>query len=403
MNGPIPAPPARRLLTPVLLFLRIEAASGVLLLASALALLWANSPWSASYQQLWHTPLTIVWGAHVLRPSLLSLVNEGLMTGFFLLVGLELRREAHEGMLADLKGASLPLLAALGGVAMPALIYLLCAPQARSGWAIPTATDIAFAAGVLSLVAARTTLGVRRLLLTLAVADDLAALVIIAVFYSGHIDPLGLLLAAGGVLLLAALQRAGWRGMVTCLLAGSLIWFGLRQAGVHPTLAGVVLGLVTPVAAPDAPLAAQLGGAERIEAALHPWVAFLIMPLFALANAGVDVRSLPPASGPALEAAAGIIAGLVLGKPLGILLASSLALRAGIARWPPDVRPRHLLLLGCLGGIGFTMSMFLCNLAFTDAKLLATAKAAVVAASALAAVVSALAGRLLPRGAQPAT
>lgn len=404
MSGPIPAQPARRLLTPVLLFLRIEAASGVLLLlASALALAWANSPWSASYHQLWHTPLDIVWGAHVLRPSLLSLVNEGLMTGFFLLVGLELRREVHEGMLADLKGASLPLLAALGGVAMPALIYLLCAPQARSGWAIPTATDIAFAAGVLSLVAARTTLGVRRLLLTLAVADDLAALVIIAVFYSGHIDPLGLLLAAGGVLLLAALQRAGWRGMLSYLLAGGLIWLGLRQAGVHPTLAGVVLGLVTPVGAPDAPVAAQLQGAERIEAALHPWVAFLIMPLFALANAGVDVRSLPPASGPALQAAAGIIAGLVLGKPLGILLASSLALRAGIARWPPDVRPRHLLLLGCLGGIGFTMSMFLCNLAFTDAKLLATAKAAVVAASALAAVVSALAGRLLPRGAQPAT
>lgn len=388
-----PQPPAR-LLLPVLRFLQVEAASGVLLLlASLVALLWANSPWAASYRRLW-------------QPDLLFLVNEGLMTGFFLLVGLELRRELHEGVLADLKAASLPIAAAFGGVLLPALIYLLCAPQARSGWAIPASTDIAFAATVLSLAASGAPLGLRRLLLTLAVADDIAALVIIAVFYSGQIDPLGLLIAAGGLLAHAALHRLGRGGLLTYLLTGVAIWLGLRQAGAHPTLAGVVLGLIAAPTATSAATsaaasaataaAAQAEGTARLEAALHPWVAYLIIPLFALANAGVDLRGLPPATGIAWQVATGITAGLVLGKPLGILLGAALVLRARLTCLPHGLSAPHLALLGSLGGIGFTMSMFLANLAFTDPALLTTAKAAVVGGSVLAAALSILLGRLLP-------
>lgn len=380
-----PQRPAR-LLLPVLRFLHVEAASGVLLLlASLVALLWANSPWAASYRRLW-------------QPDLLFLVNEGLMTGFFLLVGLELRRELHEGVLADLKAASLPIAAAFGGVLLPALIYLLCAPQARSGWAIPASTDIAFAAGVLSLAAGAAPLGLRRLLLTLAVADDIAALVIIAVFYSGQIDPLGLLIAAGGLLAHAALHRLGRGGLLTYLLTGVAIWLGLRQAGAHPTLAGVVLGLIAAPTATSAATAAaaQAEGTARLEAALHPWVAYLIIPLFALANAGVDLRGLPPATGIAWQVATGITAGLVLGKPLGILLGAALVLRARLTCLPHGLSAPHLALLGSLGGIGFTMSMFLANLAFTDPALLTTAKAAVVGGSVLAAALSILLGRLLP-------
>jgi len=394
-------PISPRLPSPVLRFLGIEAASGaLLLLASLVALLWANSPWASSYRWLWHTPWVIALplglGAPVVHLNLLFLVNEGLMTGFFLLVGLELRRELHAGLLADLKAASLPLLAALGGVLLPALIYLLCAPQARGGWAIPTTTDIAFAAGVLSLAAARAPLGLRRLLLTLAVADDIAALVIIALFYSGEIHPLGLLIALGGAVAQAALQRVRRGSIGTYVLAGIAIWFGLRYAGVHPTLAGVVLGLVTPVTASTAaPVAAQMEHTAHIEAALHPWVAWLIMPLFALANAGVELHGLP-ASDVQWQIAMGITAGLVLGKPVGIILASAMAVRAGLTTLPAGVRPAHVALLGGLGGIGFTMSMFLCNLAFTDAELLGTAKAAVVVASALAAAASVIAGRMLP-------
>lgn len=384
--------PYPHLLTPVLRFLKVEAASGVLLLlASLVALLWANSPWGSTYGRLWHTPLPIP-AVHL---DLLFLVNEVLMTGFFLLVGLELRRELHAGLLADLKAALLPLLAALGGVLMPAVIYLLSAPQARRGWAIPTATDIAFAAGVLSLAAARAPLGLRRLLLTLAVADDIAALMIIALFYSGEIHPLGLLIAIGATVALAALQRVKRGGLLTYVLAGIAIWYGLRHAGVHPTLAGVVLGLATPVAALGSPVVAQMERTAHIEAALHPWVAFVIMPLFALANAGVDIQGMP-VSATQWQIATGIAAGLVLGKPLGIILASAMAVRAGLTRLPTGVRPAHVVLLGGLGGIGFTMSMFLCNLAFTDPALLATAKAAVVAGSALAAAGSVIAGRLLP-------
>jgi NhaA family Na+:H+ antiporter len=262
---------------------------------------------------------------------------------------------------------------------------------------VPTTTDIAFAVGVLSLATRRAPRGLRMLLLTLSIADDIAAVVIIAAFYTARIDLLGVLIAAGATGAQAALQRAGRGGIVTYSVAGIAIWSALLGAGVHPTLAGVVLGLITPVTAGKAPVHGlpHAGRALRMEAALHPWVSYLILPLFALANAGVDLRDLKPAGDLQWQVAAGIIAGLAFGKPLGILLASALTVRAGLGTVPAGVRPPHLVLFGCLGGIGFTMSMFLCNLAFTDPTLLATAKAAVLAASALAATLGMCAGRLL--------
>jgi NhaA family Na+:H+ antiporter len=382
----------------ILRFLRIEAASGALLLcATLLAVVWASSSGSATYFRLWHTPLPL--GTNAVRPDVLFLVNEGLMAGFFLLVGLEVRRELHAGTLANLRVAGLPLLAALGGIVTPALIYLLCAPEAPRGWAVPTATDIAFAAGVLSLAGRGTPPGLRVLLLTLAIADDIAAVLVIALFYSHGLGPSGLLLAAGGAAAQLALQRTGRDGWISYLLAGAVIWQGLWLAGVHPALAGALLGMITPVTARPQARAGRsqrLPACVRIEAALHPWVSFLIMPLFVLANAGVDVRGLSVSPGVPWHVATGITAGLVVGKPLGIIVTARLAIRYGLVTLPTGVRPPHLLLLGCLGGIGFTMSMFLCNLAFPEPALLRTARVAVLGASALAAALSALAALMLP-------
>lgn len=395
---------SRQLLAPVLQFLHVEAASGILLLMATLAgLIWANWPGSESYVHLWHHALPGV-GEH----DVLFLVNEGLMTGFFLLVGLEIRRELHEGALADVRVATLPLLAALGGVTAPALLYLLIASTEARGWAVPTATDIAFAVGVLSLLGKGLPPMLRVLLLTLAIADDIAAILIIAFFYSGHIALTGLAIAATGMGLLWLLQRIG-AGVGIGLLMGVVIWYGMLVAGVHPTLAGVILGLMTPVTASShtwlTGLWERLGwktGASseppchRLEHRLHPWVSYGILPLFALANAGVSLQGLSWTGLP-LQVAGGIVAGLVLGKPLGIILASLLATRLGVTKLPPGVQVPHLVLLGNLGGIGFTMAMFLCNLAFNDAALLRTAKVAVLVASAVSAALALLGGWWVPR------
>jgi NhaA family Na+:H+ antiporter len=353
--------------------------------------------------------------------DLLFVINDGLMSIFFLLVGLEIRRERTQGALADRRVALLPVLAALGGVTAPALIYLLVsgAGEVSRGWAVPTATDIAFAVGVLSLLGRRVPVALRLLLLTLAIVDDIAAIVIIAVFYSGGFDMWGLAIAAAGVLALALLVRLGLAQAIPSLLAGTVIWYGLLDAGVHPTLAGVMVGAMTPVRpvqtppwaeaacrplrwlkGPSSPVTRQRMSSSpctRLENALHPWVAYLILPLFALANAGVSLQGLPLGGGLPLRVAAGIVAGLALGKPLGIILASTLARRTRLAPVPSGIGPPDLLLLGCLGGIGFTMALFMSNLAFTDPVLQRSAKLAVLVGSALSATLSLAAGRLLPR------
>ncbi len=403
-------------------FISIEALSGiVLLLASALALGWANSPWAAAYERLWHfapgllnAGLPVLGPAAGLRPALSApdlhfLVNDGLMTDFFLVVGLEIRRELHDGALSDAKVAALPLIAAAGGVIVPALFYLIVNTDAvtRRGWAIPTATDIAFAVGVLSLAGKAVPPALRMLLLTLAIVDDIAAILVIAGFYSTGIAAPGLLLVAAGVLGVLALQWLGVERVLAYVLPGVLVWLGMLEAGLHPTLAGVLLGLLTP-ATPDFGRARRRAPrepatqppespAERIEAALHPWVAFGIMPLFALANAGVALAGLDLRATAPLAVSLGVVAGLVLGKPLGIVTAAIAAVRGGLCALPEGVRPGHLALLGLLGGIGFTMSIFIASLAFGDASLLAAAKFAVLAASALAAGLALALGRLLSR------
>jgi NhaA family Na+:H+ antiporter len=415
-------------------FLSIEAASGILLLvAAAVALVWANSPWSESYAQLWHTPLGIRIGTFTFDRSLEWCVNDGLMVIFFFVVGMEIRRELHHGELSELRRAALPAAAALGGMLAPAALYLVVAgaPSTRSGWGVPMATDIAFAVGILTLLGKRVPAALRVLLLALAVIDDLGAIVVIAVFYSSGIDLAGLLVAALGLGGVGVMQRLGVRAKLAYVAPSLVAWAGIYAAGIHPTIAGVIIGLVTPVRAwlgPDGFLvdvrkeldhlqeasAASLSShelaetlrhvdvarreamspAESLIETLHPWVAYGIMPIFALANAGVVI------SGGALDGAswsvvAAVALGLVVGKPAGVLLASWLTLRLGIGTLPKGMTLRHLVVLGVVAGVGFTMALFIAQLAFTDPRLLAAAKLGVLAASGGAAILGLALGRLL--------
>lgn len=415
-------------------FLRIEAASGILLLvASAVALAWANSPWAESYVHFWHTPLGIRVGGFTFERSLEWVVNDGLMVIFFFLVGMEIRREIHHGELAEWRRAALPAAAALGGMLAPAALYLVIAGAlaTRSGWGVPMATDIAFAVGILTLLGKRVPAALRVLLLALAVIDDLGAIVVIALCYSSGIALSGLLVAAlgfGGVL---AMQRLGVRAKLAYVVPCVVAWAGIYAAGIHPTITGVIVGLVTPVRAwlgPDGFMAGvrhelehlaqvtpgalsshefaetlrhvdiarreAMSPAESLIETLHPWVAFGIMPVFALANAGVAV------SGGALNAAAwrvvtAVAVGLIVGKPVGIVLASWLTLRLRIGTLPAGMTLRHLVVLGVVAGVGFTMALFVAQLAFTDPSLLAAAKLGVLAASGGAAVLGLVVGRLL--------
>jgi Na+:H+ antiporter, NhaA family len=415
-------------------FLRVEAASGILLfVAAAAALAWANSPWAESYGQLWHTPLGIRIGSFRFERTLEWFVNDGLMVIFFFVVGMEIRREVHCGELSEWRRAALPAAAALGGMLAPAGLYLVFAgaPETRSGWGVPMATDIAFAIGILTLLGKRVPAALRVLLLALAVIDDLGAIVVIAIFYSTGVSLSGLLVAALGFGGIFVMQRLGVRSKLAYVAPSVVAWAGIYAAGVHPTIAGVIVGLVTPVRAwlgpdgfvvgvkkelkhiaqvtPGALSSHELAGslrnvdvarreamspAESLIETLHPWVAFGIMPVFALANAGVAV------AGGSLDASsssvvAGISVGLLAGKPLGVLLASWLTLRLRIGTLPVGMTFRHILVLGVVAGVGFTMALFIAQLAFTDARLLAAAKIGVLAASGAAAVLALVLGRLL--------
>jgi len=410
LSTPLPGPPteapvdrpaparsrARRLLDPVELFLSTEASSGIILLACAvIALAWANSPARALYHGLWHLPLGITAGSFSFTRDLHFWINDGLMAVFFFVVGLEIRRELHSGALSDLRRAALPVLAAAGGMLVPALVFLALnagSPAAR-GWGIPVATDIAFAVGVLSLLGKRVPPTLRVLLLTLAVADDVGAIVVIALFYSSQVTLAGLLVAVAGVALVILLQRLGARRPSAYVLPALIIWSGAIAGGVHPALAGVVLGLLTPVRA----AAGEAGSpVERLQRQLHGWVAFGIMPLFALANAGVSLGSASLAGG-GLGAFLGVALGLALGKPVGILAISWLAVRSKLAALPPGTGWKEVLVLGMVSGIGFTMSLFVAGLAFPGGALLETMKLGVLSGSGLAAALGLVAGRLLLR------
>ncbi len=441
MHAPTPRQPlpraqvlAERAFATLERFLHIEAASGiVLVIAAAVALIWANSSLSDSYHHLWHLPVSIGLGDSTFSQSLHFWINDGLMTLFFLVVGMEIRREIHEGALSDLKQAGLPIMAALGGVAVPALIYVGVNgdPSGLRGWAVPTATDIAFAVGVLALLGKSIPANVRVFLLALAIIDDIVAVLIIAVFYSGGLDYQGFLVAGLGLLMVLAFQRIGLGSAYAYLLPGAITWTGLLMTGAHPTLAGVVLGMMTPVVARpmrERPLdllgsaAETLRGSHdphhlagplkqvrlaqremlppvtRVQMALHPWVAYGIMPVFALANAGVSLQGVDLSAPGPQWIVAGVALALVLGKPLGVIGMSWLAVRLGWCRLPPGVSWSGIALVGMLAGIGFTMSIFIAMLAFDDPVLLGAAKLGVLAGSLVSAVLGLTWGMMYRRG-----
>ncbi len=350
-------------------FLRLEAAGGLLLMAaSALALFVANSPLTSYYGALLDVPMEVRIGTFGVAKPLLLWINDGLMAVFFLLVGLELKREVLEGHLSSLRRASLPAFGAIGGMITPAAFYTalnLGDSAAMKGWAIPTATDIAFALGVLSLLGKKVPTALKAFLLSVAIFDDLGAVVVIALFYTAELSGLALAVAAVLMVGLAGLNRAGATRPAAYILIGVPLWVAVLKSGVHATLAGVVVALFIPLRAPktsrtatgsDSPL-------HRLEHALHPWVALGVLPAFAFANAGVSILGLS-LNDLFRPVPLGIVAGLFLGKQIGIMAMCWLAVRLGLASLPDGIRWAHLYASTLLCGIGFTMSLFIASLAF---------------------------------------
>lgn len=354
-----------------------EAAGGVLLIFAALiALIMANTPMQAVYDALIYFPHQSAAG-HGTSFSLLLLINDGLMAIFFLMIGLEVKRELMEGALASLSQAVFPAIAALGGMIAPAIIYALInwrVPDNHAGWAIPTATDIAFAVGVLALLGKRVPPSLKAFLLALAIIDDLGAIVIIAVFYNHDVSLVALAGAAVTIAALAFMNRRNVRHIGVYLLVGALLWVCVLLSGIHATLAGVILGALIPLRLPPrrvvaaAPMVPQAySPALVLEHYIQPWVVYLILPLFAFANAGVVLHGVTPAS-LASALPAGIALGLIVGKPLGILSFCYLSVKTGLARLPSGVTPAQIGAASLLCGIGFTMSIFIAGLAFGGAQ-----------------------------------
>ncbi len=400
--------------------MHVEAASGIVLLVAAVAaLILANSAWANGFLDVWKTELGFRLGAVEVRHSLKHWINDGLMAIFFFVIGLEVKRELVIGELRDPRRAALPVLAAVGGMLAPAGIYLLLQagePAAR-GWGIPMATDIAFVVGCMAILGPRVPNGLRVMVLSLAIADDIGAILVIAIGYTESLNLTALALAFVGLGVVFLLSRIGVRSFLAYTVVGILVWFGFHESGVHATIAGVLLGLMTPTreylsqglfgqilgrasevfhgGAWDAEsqraikvvrfrqLAREtISPVEYLEGVLHPWVGFLIMPLFALANAGVPVELADFADPVALAVAAG----LVIGKPLGIVVLSFIAVRLGIARLPERVNWAAVTGGGMLAGIGFTMALFIAGLAL-EGDALDSAKIGILGASAVAAAI----------------
>ncbi len=416
------------MLQPIVRFLRIEASAGILLLAcTAAALFCANSPWRDAYDHFWHTDLTVSFGAWSLTMSLAHFVNDALMAVFFFVVGLEIKRELLAGELATFRKAVMPAAAALGGMAAPALIYvlvlLLTEPRDTAslrGWAIPSATDIAFAVGILAILGKRVPLALKVFLTALAIVDDLGAVVVIAIFYTEHIDTITLVLAHAVLAVSLICNWIGVRTPIVYALLGLVMWLLLLKSGVHATVGGVLLALTIPSRrrihsadfasyarralddferAGSSPADTMAGHhrqvivhniesaceqvqspLNRIEHTLHPWVAYIIMPVFALANAGVPLDA-PIAQSLGGGIGLGVALGLVVGKPLGIVAATWLAARSGLGALPAGARWRQILGVACLGGIGCTMSLFIAQLAFDSVESLNLAKTGILAGS----------------------
>jgi NhaA family Na+:H+ antiporter len=368
-------------------FLRLESAGGILLLAAAaLALIVSNSPLAALYESLLNLHFGPTIGALSLEKSLLHWINDGLMAVFFFLVGLEIKREVLEGELSSASQIALPGLCALGGMVAPALVYLAfnwTTPETHQGWAIPAATDIAFAVGVMALLGPRVPEGLKIFLLALAIIDDLGAIVIIAIFYTADLSLLSLGLAAVGILGLALLNRLGVLRLLPYVLVGVFIWICVLKSGVHATLAGVAIAFAIPLKVAGDREQAPL---RRCEHALHPWVTFGIMPVFALANAGV-----PLGGGIGLGAflqpiGLGIAGGLFFGKQLGVMLVAALGVALGLFRLPDRVSWAQMYGASVLTGIGFTMSLFIGTLAFAGPEAAAPLRLGVLTGSILSAI-----------------
>lgn len=390
---------AIRMLAPGRRLIEHDAISGLVVLAAGIvALAWANSPWADSYTRIWETPLEVGAGSGHISVSLHFVVNDVLMAIFFFAVGLEIRREIHDGELRTLRRAALPVIAALGGMVAPALIYLAIAGGLEPrGWGVPVATDIAFAVGVLALLGKRVPASLRIFLLALAIIDDIGAIIVIAIAYSQGVDMHGIALALAGIAGIIALQRFGVRTSAVYVAPAALTWIGIYDAGIHPTIAGVIVGLLTPAVAWEG--REDAAPVDKIHTALSPWVTFFIMPVFALANAGVTVGGIS-LDEPAV--ALGVMLGLLIGKPIGVITACAAAVKLRIAHLPDGLAWRGIVLVGVLAGIGFTMALFIAELAFAARpELHGAVKLSVLASSATAAVIALLVGRSLYRAKLP--
>ncbi|HEY0518593.1 MAG TPA: Na+/H+ antiporter NhaA [Ilumatobacteraceae bacterium] len=369
-------PPTERAVSPVREFLQTETAGGVLLAVGAIAaLVWANSPWSSSYERLWTSSASLTVGTHSLHLVLRQWVNEGLITIFFFVAGLEIKRELVKGQLATRGAALLPVLAALGGMLAPALIYLAIAGgSAPRGWAIVVATDIPLALGVLAIAGSRVPPALRVFLLALAIVDDIGALLIIAAVYSTAIG-WGWVMAAVAVVGVAVIaRRIGVRSYWVYIALGCLLWLALHEAGLNATLAGVAMGLLAPISV-----------VEWLEHVLHPWASYVIVPIFALANTGLTFSTDLVHSAIRSPITWAIIVGRVIGKPLGIIVATKLVVGARVADAPADTTGRQRLGVATSAGMGFTVALFVTGLAFSDAGQRSNATLGILVAAVIAA------------------
>ena len=422
-SGPVwsrgDTPLARLVARPVREFLRVEAAGSILLISAAvIALVWANVA-TGSYDSFWHTPITVEVGDWQISESLQHWVNDALMVIFFFVVGLEIKYELVNGDLRDPRSAALPMIAAVGGMAVPAALFFAfnAGTDGAHGWGIPMATDIAFAVGVLGVLGRRIPSAARLFLLTLAVVDDIGAILVIAIFYTSDLDLVYLALAIAGLLLMVVMRAVKIWNRWAYVIVGVGVWLALLASGVHATLAGVAIGLLTPAVAllneevvrtsaadamrdqhldPDEIarlrflLDESVPAVELLQSRLHPFSSYVVLPLFALANAGVAVSGSGLVDALTSPVALGIVVGLVIGKPLGIVLFTWIAVKAKVGRLPEETTWPMVVGLGAVGGIGFTVSLFIAGLSYESALLTDAAKIGIIGGSVLAAVAGVL-------------
>ena len=428
-NENSPPSPIERMLSPIQEFLKLETSGGILLmLFTVIALIWANSPYSETYQHLWQTPFTIGLGDFVLNKALILWINDGLMAIFFFVVGLEIKREVLLGELSSVRKAALPIAAAIGGMVVPALFYILlnAGTEGAVGWGIPMATDIAFALGVVALLGSRVPLTLKIFLTAVAIVDDIGAVLVIALFYTAQISWGSLAIGFALLAVMFLMNRLGVRHTLVYVLLGIAMWVAFLKSGVHATIAGVLMAFTIPAttrlnanqfvdgvsnalayfrdahnpgddviinskqqhAVHSLEIACEKVDTpmHRLEHALHPYVSFFIVPVFALANAGVTLSG---DLGAAIShpVSLGIILGLILGKQIGITLFSYLSVKFGFADLPEGASWQQIYGISCLAGIGFTMSLFIANLGFGESYYLTYSKIGILSASLIAGLI----------------